>query len=268
MIAALPGVRAAEPVLLMRSNVKTTSVHDLNVVGIQPGGIIAPKLADGRELKGPGDLIVDKTLGVKLGASLHVFGRDFTVVGRTTGLTYFAGIPVAFVGISDLQTGGLNGAPLATTVVIHGSIATPPPGYQAISNAAVRHDLGRPMRKATSTIAFINVLLWVVAAGIIGSLLYLQAIERSRDFAVFKATGVTTGTLLTGLAFQAIALALCAAIAAYILSVLLAPSMSVPIVIPRSAYILLPVVAIAVGLVSSIIPLRRAVTVDPALAFG
>ncbi len=124
------------------------------------------------------------------------------------------------------------------------------------------------MRNATATIGFLNILLWFVAAGIIGSVLYLQAIERSRDFAVFKATGVTTRSLLWGLALQAVALALCSVVAAYVLSVLLEPSMAVPVVIPKSAYILLPVVAIAVGLVSSIIPLRRAVTVDPALAFG
>jgi len=267
-IAALPGVTGAEPVLLMRSSVKTTSVHDINVVGIPTGGIIAPKLADGHQLSAPGDLIVDKTLHVKLGTTLHVFGRDFTVVGRTSGLTYFAGIPVAWVRLGDLQAGAVNGAPVATTVVVRGTVTSPPAGFLSISNAAVRHDLGRPMRKATSTIGFINLLLWFVAAGIIGSLLYLQAIERSRDFAVFKATGVTTRTLLWGLAFQAIALALSAAIAAYILSIFLAPAMSVPIVIPKSAYILLPVVAIVVGLISSIIPLRRAVTVDPALAFG
>jgi putative ABC transport system permease protein len=269
-IASRPGVRGVAPVLLMRSSVKTTgsAVHDINVVGIPAGGIIAPKLAEGHDLRQPGDIIVDKALHVKLGATLHFSGRDFTVVGRTSGLTYFAGIPIAWVGIGDLQSGALNGAPLATTVVVRGSVTSPPAGYRAVTNAGVRHDLARPMRKATATIAFINLLLWIVAAGIIGSLLYLQAIERSRDFAVFKATGVTTRTLLWGLGFQAIALALSAAIAAYILSVLLAPAMSMPVVIPASAYILLPVVAIIVGLVSSIIPLRRAVTVDPALAFG
>ena len=40
------------------------------------------------------------------------------------------------------------------------------------------------------------------------------------------------------------------------------------VTIPRSAYIVLPVVAVVVGLLSSLIALRRAVTVDPALAFG
>ena len=267
-VASTPGVQAAAPVLMSRVTVRTSSVHDLNMIGIPPTGIVAPKLSQGRQLRGAGDMIVDSSLGMKLGSTLSAFGRSFTIVGRTHGLTYFGGVPVAFVSITDLQAGALNGAPLATAIVTRGAIPTPPSGFRVLDNSAVRSDLGRPMHKATQTISFIEILLWLVAAGIIGSVLYLQAIERSRDFAVFKATGVTTRTLLSGLAGQAIALALSAAIAAYVLSFLLSPAMAMAIAIPQSAYIALPLVAILVGLLSSLVALRRAVTVDPALAFG
>jgi putative ABC transport system permease protein len=40
------------------------------------------------------------------------------------------------------------------------------------------------------------------------------------------------------------------------------------VVVPASAYITLPLVAIVVGLLASVAGLRRAVAVDPALAFG
>jgi putative ABC transport system permease protein len=267
-IAALPGVKAAEPVLLMRTTVDNDGVRDLNLVGVTPGGIVKPKLAQGRAVGAPGEMVVDKSLGLAVGKKVHALGREFTVVGRTSGVTYFAGTPVAFVSLSDLQAGALRGAPLATTVVVKGSIASAPNGFRVLSNAAVRKDLARPMKSASQTIVFISILLWVVAAGIIGSILYLQAIERSGDFAVFKATGVKTHTLLSGLAFQAIALALCSAVAAYILSFLLTPAVSMVVNVPVSAYVLLPVIAVLVGLFASLVALRRAVTVDPALAFG
>jgi len=267
-VAQLPGVRAAEPVLVMRTTVTTSSVHDLNVIGIPPVGMNAPKLADGRPLRASGDMIVDASLGLPVGSMVRAFDRDFRIVGRTKGITYFAGVPVAFVPLADLQTGALNGAPLVTTIAVRGSIPSPPAGYRILTNQAVRTDLKRPISKATQTINFINILLWIVAAGIIGSILYLQAIERSRDFAVFKATGIATRTLLSGLAFQAIALALSAALAAYALSFVLTPAMAMAVSVPTSAYIVLPVVAVGVGLVSSLVALRRAVTVDPALAFG
>ena len=254
-VASQPNVHGADPVLLMRSSITTKSVRDLNLVGIPPGGIVRPTLTSGRALRAPGDIVADASLGLRLGSAVRMFGRGFTVVGRTSGVTYFAGTPVAFVPLADLQAAALSGAPLANAVVVHGSITSAPAGYRLLTNAAVRADLGRPMRKATQTINFVMTLLWIVAAGIIGSILYLQAIERSRDFAVFKATGVTTRTLLWGLAVQAIALALCSALAAYVLSLLLTPAMSMAVEIPRSAYLALPVIAIVVGLVSSLVAL-------------
>jgi putative ABC transport system permease protein len=267
-VASRPGVRGADPVLLMRTSVGTKPLRDLNVVGVVAGGIVQPKLTGGRPLRRSGDMIADQSLGLGLGSTVFAFGRRFTIVGRMKGVTLFAGTPVAFVPLADLQAAALDGAPLANTVVVRGSIASPLAGYRVLSNAQVRSDLSRPMHAATQTIDFVMTLLWIVAAGIIGSILYLQAIERSRDFAVFKATGVTTRTLLWGLALQAVALALCAALAAYVLAYLLTPAMSMAVAVPQSAYVALPVIAVVVGLIASLVALRRAVTIDPALAFG
>jgi putative ABC transport system permease protein len=38
--------------------------------------------------------------------------------------------------------------------------------------------------------------------------------------------------------------------------------------IPTLAFVLLPVIAVVIGLLASVAGLRRAITVDPALAFG
>ena len=48
----------------------------------------------------------------------------------------------------------------------------------------------------------------------------------------------------------------------------LAPLFPMRVDIPDGAFLLLPVVAIAIGLIASGAGLRRAVSVDPALAFG
>jgi serine/threonine-protein kinase HipA len=46
-----------------------------------------------------------------------------------------------------------------------------------LTDAQVRTDLGRPITQADPTIKLIEVLLWVVAAGIIGAIVYLSALE-------------------------------------------------------------------------------------------
>ena len=58
------------------------------------------------------------------------------------------------------------------------------------------------------------------------------------------------------------------AIAALLIAWLLTPAMPMRIEVSPSDYIALPIVAIAVGLLASLFGLRRAVTVDPAMAFG
>jgi len=74
--------------------------------------------------------------------------------------------------------------------------------------------------------------------------------------------------VMGGLAVQAVIVAVIAALLGALLSLVLAPIFPMKVVVPPSAFFLLPVIAIAVGLLASIAGLRRAVSVDPALAFG
>ena len=197
-VATQAGAQGADPVLLMRGHLDEPDLEGRQRGrgpagwGREPEAVERPRAArperDGRRRRARPEGRIDRA----------IFGRTFTVVGRTNGLTYFAGVPVAFVPLADLQAGAVSGAPLANAIAVKGAITKPPAGYRVLTNEEVRSDLGRPMHQATQTIDFITLLLWIVAAGIIGSVLYLQAIERSRDFAVFKATGVTTRTLALG----------------------------------------------------------------------
>ena len=81
----------------------------------------------------------------------------------------------------------------------------------------------RPVAQAKQTIGLIRWLLWAVAAGIVGAILYLSTLERVRDFAVFKAIGISTGSLARGLLGQAVVLSLAAAGIAILLELALAP---------------------------------------------
>ena len=81
-----------------------------------------------------------------------------------------------------------------------------------IDRAGAVDDLMRPMTAAVGAITFMAVLLWVVAALIVGSVIYLSALERTRDFAVLKAVGVSTRAVLAGLCLQAVIVAVVAAV--------------------------------------------------------
>jgi putative ABC transport system permease protein len=129
-------------------------------------------------------------------------------------------------------------------------------------------DLLRALTGARKAMSLMAGLLWVVAAMIVGSMIYMSALERTRDFAVFKAVGVPTRSILAGLAMQAVIVAVLSALLGGVLSVLLGPLFPMRVDIPQLAFILLPVVAITIGVLASLAGLRRAVVVDPAMAFG
>jgi putative ABC transport system permease protein len=263
-----PGVTGADPVGILHATMRIKSPVDLNLISVVPGGVGSPATTEGRALGADGEAVVDRSLGVGLGETLQMADTRFRIVGRTKGLSFNAGTPAVFISVHDAQKMVLNGLPLSSAIVVKGNLTQAPKGMKIMSNAEVLEDLRRPLKNATSTISFLRILLWIIAAGIIGSVLYLQALERTRDFAVFKATGVSSRSLLIGIALQAIVLAALAAAAALLIEWALAPTMDLAVEVPASAYVALPIVAVAVGLIASLFGLRRAVMVDPALAFG
>jgi putative ABC transport system permease protein len=265
-VAAAPGVTAAAPIIYLHQTVGEKP-KDINLFGVEPGKLGEPTVHSGRQLQANGEALVDSSLGTDIGGKVQMAGRDYEVVGITKHTTLNGGIPTMFITLEDAQS-LVGGAPIASAIVATGSPTQPVNGLRTMTKAEAGTDLLRPLQNAAQSIDFVKVLLWIVAACIIGSIVYLSAMERTRDFAVFKATGTSNGALGAGLALQAVVLSIAAAVIASVLATLLAPFFPLPVEIPTSAYLLLFVIAIVVGLLASLAGLRRAVKVEPALAFG
>jgi putative ABC transport system permease protein len=265
-VATVDGITAADPIIYVHQTIGDDP-EDINLFGVVRGGIAEPELTDGRALDGPGEAIVDRELGLDVGATFTMGGREWEVVGETKNTTINGGIPTVFIGLDDAQE-LLRLGPIASAIVATGEPTGTVDGLEFMTNDDAREDILRPLQNAAQSIDFVRILLWIVAACIVGSIVYLSAMERTRDFAVFKATGTSNGSLAGGLAIQAVILSVAAAILAAIIATLLAPVFPLPVEIPVSAYLWLFVIAITVGLLASLAGLRRAVKVEPALAFG
>lgn len=248
----------AEPMMVLRQTVRVhDEVIDVVVLGFSSAG---PET---------GQAIVDQALvGIDVGSSLSLGGLTFDVVDTVSGQRLFAGLPIVYITLADAQLIGVQGQPYATAFLYSDVPPEVPDGLRLMTRTEVKDDVLRPLDNALASIRLMKILLWIVAATIIGSVLYLQAMERTRDFAVFKATGTSTAAIGAGLAIQAIVLSLAAAALAAVLAVVLAPIFPMNIEIPSSGFLLLPVVTVVVGLLASLIALRKTATVEPALAFG
>lgn len=257
-------------VMVLRETIQDgPTVRDIIVMGVEPGALGSPQASRGADLTSSGQVVVDRSLpGASVGDTVSFGGQHFRVVGTISGQSLFAGIPLVYIPLADAQTVAVAGQPLATAMLFSEVPTFVPADLKVMSNKDVKDDVLRPLKAARSSISFVRLLLWLVAAIVVGSVLYLQALERTRDFAVFKATGTSTAAIGVGLAVQAVMLSLAAAVLAAILATVLAPLFPLNVEIPASGYLLLPVITVVVGLIACSVALRRTARIDPATAFG
>ena len=213
--------------------------------------------------------IRDSSSGVAIdvGERIAVGGKKFRVVGKTANGRYYFGVPTVFVSLHDAQDIVFKGQPFAMGIAVKGT-TRPPAGTTTVTNAQVVSDLNRPLAGGVQSIVVMAVLMWLIAAGIIGLIVYLSAIERMRDFAVFKATGAPTRIIVGGLMLQAVIVSLVAAVVGVAVSKLVGLGLPFPSELGAAGITQLVVISLVVGVLASLAGVRRALTTDPAVAFG
>jgi putative ABC transport system permease protein len=262
------GTPAGPLIIVLQTIARDDGPLDVYVIGYAPGRRGEPAIAAGRLPAVAGEVVVDESAGRPVGSHVDMRGITYSVVGTTKDLTVLAGRPEVFMLLPDAQRAFLGGQPLAMAFAVDQPVSSPPAGTKFIDLAAGKRDLRRPLGKMVESISVFRVLLWLVAAAIVGSVLYLSALERAREMAVHKATGAASRDLVAGLVVQAVCLALASGVGAILLALVLAPIFPVGIRFSTGLLISAPVVAVVVGIVGSVAGLRRVLHVDPALAFG
>ena len=256
-----------EPVLMARGTLSVDGTTSESVVlGHVVGGSVAPPLADGQQVRASGEAVVDESTGVALGDEIRLSDATFIVVGITDDTTLLAGQPLVFVGIDDVRDVLFGGTP-ATSALL-GNPDEIPDGVAVLTPTQVAEDALGPLESAISSIDLIRILLWAVAAIIIGAVVYLSALERSRDFAVLRAVGAPIRKLGGSLALQALVIALVAVAVAAVLQFLLVPVFPMAVRVPARSLWQLPLVAMIVALVAAAGGMRRVRRTDPAQAFA
>ena len=268
-LAAHEGVTQADPLVIVPETTRIDGeVHSMRLFGHRIGGLGTPTVTDGRGVAADGEVVADRRLGLDLGDELVLVGTPLQVVGLVDGYTLLGGVPNVYATVADAQRIAFQGQPLVTSVVLRGAPSAPPAGLTVLTTDAVRADTVHAMKDAIASIDNSRSLMWIVAAVIVAALMYVSSLERLRDFAVLKSLGSPSWLLFVGVALQSIIVTMLAAVFALGASRLMKPMFALPTSVPASAYLVLPVVAVVVGLVSSLVALRRAVSVDPASAFA
>ena len=242
--------------------------QEVNLFASAASGPGVPAVDRGRVPTQPGEIALSSKLHHSIGDTVYVSRQPFHVVGTIKNWTVIAGVPSVLVTTADAQRLSFLSQPIISAVAVTGRPTSLPTGTQFMTNQVARGDLLRAVKNARAGINLVGLLLWIVAGTIIGSVIYLSALERMHDFAVYKATGTASRVVLIDLVTQAVILAVISAVIGVIVAKIVGPYFPIPVVIPLRSLVLLPLVAVAVGLLASLAGLRRAVTVSPAVAFS
>jgi putative ABC transport system permease protein len=260
---------AKSAVVVSRSNLLDDGEPvDVMLFGHEVDGLGSPPLVAGRAATASGELVADETAGLELGQQVNLSGMDFTVVGETENITMLAGTPMVFVTLADAQNLVFRSTDVIGAVLVDGEVGAIPAGAKVLSAAEVAEDALRPLDGAISSIDLVRLLLWVVAAVIIGAVVYLSALERQRDFAVLKAVGAPNSALLGSLGLQAVLVSLAAVAIASIIQLFLVPVFPLPVRVPARAFWQVPVLAVVMALLAGGVGMRKVLRSDPSQAFS
>ena len=214
-------------------------------------------------------MAVSSTLERNEGEDIQIASRRLRIVGIVENSTALANLPNIFLTTEGAQQLVYGGQPLVASIGIRGTLDQVPPGYKAIDRDGAVADLLRPLKVAVNSITIVAILLWVVAALIVGigdlsvragtpaGLRGVQGDRRPDGFDRGRAgpAGDRGGTVCSRRRRRAFG----------------AARTDIPDAGHRPrryAYIILPVIAVVFGLIASGTGLHRAVSVDPAMAFG
>ena len=261
--------KAKSPIVVARATLRDDDeAREVVLIGHVPGSLGTPKIVAGRSVKGPQEIVADRSLSTRIGDTVELGPVRYSVVGLTSHATVLAGVPLAYVGLGEAQDMVFGSREVVSGFLATGPVGALPPGLALRSNAEVAEDTFHPLKNAIASVDLVRALLWLVAAVIIGAVVFLSALERQRDFAVLKAVGSTNGKLAGGLAIQAVIGALVSVLIAAGLQVVLRPAFPLRIRVPDADFWRVPLFASLASLAAAAAGMRSVVRTDPASAFA
>ena len=285
LIAALPGVAEAKPILYVLAVVEQGERRGIvYLIGDDTGGTPFP-LASGRRPRA-GEIVLDRVLAERLdagpGSNVRVLGASFRVSGEVTGLALITN-SFAFVRHQDLAR-TLGSAGVVSYVLVRARrgvtaaelaarIEAALPSVTASTREAFARSERRVVGDMTTDIVRAMILVgFVIGVAVAGLVAYSATLSQLRDYAVLRALGLRARGALAVAVVQVgatvaagflLALALVWALALALPD--LTPMLVLAIRLGDVAETL--AVATAVTLAAAVFPVLRVARIDPASVF-
>ena len=290
-IQQVQGVKAAAPLghltVTVRRNDSNTQI-DATILAIDPSSFLAPRIIGGQPLASgtSNGVVVDDSLkrfDVKLGDQLLITPSDqpLVVTGFTTGQKYNH-LPVIFTSIplwQSLKFGAPGSAgnvdnPISAVAIQADSAAANRVSQQIPNVEVATRQLALQSlpgyKEENGTITMMLVFLFVIAAFVLAVFFYVITLQKSNQFGVLKALGAGTRFLAQDLIGQVMVLTVIGVVAGAALTFAVAAIIppELPFALSYRLILTYGIVLLFVGLIGTLLSLRRIANIDPLVAIG
>lgn len=266
---------------------------DLTLFGVEPAGWVAPDAAEGRAIAAEGEIVLSASArdeGVALGdvLTLDRLGTELEVVGFTADQRTFGHVDIAYLALrtwQEVHAGLLPGEEpdagaydVASAVAVRGVDGALPDLGAADADAGTSartiedaFDSSPGYTAELMTMQLIQVFLYAISALVVGAFFTLWTVQRTRELAVMRAIGASTGFLLRDGVLQA-AIMLAASVAVGVAAGLglgaLVLGTGMPFALETAPIAGGAALLLGLGLAGATVATLRIASIDPVTALG
>ena len=224
------------------------------------------------------EVVVDEKMALGIGERIVIGGKELRVVGKAKSLMFVLDTPLLFMDIRTAQHVLLGDYPRVNMMIAKTAknadgtvIARRLEEAFRIEVRTLQETIGdivdyyvvSPMRAVT----FLRVMLWLAAGILVGMITYVTTLEKTQEIGVLKAIGAPNiyvmGLILKQVVLMSVVGILCGLVLAFF-SAAVAP---ISVSIHPIESLLVVVISCIVCCLSGYLAARRAISVDPMVAF-
>ena len=261
------------------------------VVGYRPGKLGGPsRVLEGRmfeksayddyspEYVPPHQVVVDEKMNLEIGERIVIGGKELKVVGKVKSLMFVLDTPLLFMDVRTAQDVLLGSYPRVNMMIaktaknlaaadvakrLQDSLTIEARTLQQTIDDIIDYYVVSPMRAVT----FLRVMLWLAAGILVGMITYVTTLEKTQEIGVLKAIGASNMYVMQLILKQVVLISVVGVLCGLILAFIFAAAAPIFVSIHLIESIIVAGISFIVCCFSGYLAARKAVAVDPMLAF-
>ncbi len=230
------------------------------------------------EDQAPFEVVIDEKMGLEIGEQISIGNEKLRVVGKAKSLMFVLDTPLLFMDVRIAQKVLLGNYPHVNMMIAKttgnqpaSGLATDLDALETIEARTLKQTLGNIIEyyvdEPMKAVQFLRVMLWLAAGLLVGMITYVTMLEKTQEIGVLKAIGASNGYVMSLLLKQVALISVGGVLCGLVLAYLFAAAAPIFVAIHFAESLIVAGISLIVCCVSGYVAARKAITVDPMIAF-